>query len=97
MAILYQHGLFMTIFWILLVLLAAVSNIADIVMKLGVKAKLPSEEQFSWWSRSYWKVERKYGEIYPDSYLPPIARVSFWLFVAMFVMWAIASTTGRLD
>lgn len=87
----------MTAFWVILLLLAAVTNIADVVMKLDVNDKLPSEEKFPWWSRSYWKVERKYSEFYPESYLPLIARLSFRLFLAMFVMWAIASATGRLD
>ena len=87
----------MTIFWIVLVLLVMVTNIADIAMKLEINDELPSEEKFSWWNRNYWAVERKYREFHPKSYLPSVARWCFWLVVAMFVMWGIASTTGRLD
>jgi hypothetical protein len=93
----YQDVSFMTIFWIILVLLVVVTNIADIAMKLEINGELPPEEKFSWWSRNYWGVERRYREFHPESYLPSVARWSFWLFVALFAMWGIASATGRLD
>jgi hypothetical protein len=93
----YQDVSFMTIFWVILILSAVVSNIASIFMKLEVNDKLPPEEQFSWWNRDGREVARRYKELHPDGYLPPVARWSFWLFLAMFVAWAIVSTTGKLD
>ena len=93
----YQDVSFMTIFWIILVLLVVVTNIADIAMKLAINGELPPEKKLSWWSRNYWGVEQKYREFHPESCLPSVARWSFWLFVAMFAMWGIASAMGRLD
>lgn len=69
----------MVFFLSVFVLSMLVNNYADTVMKIRINRRLPAEERFSWWSRNSWKVARKYGEFCPDSYLPLIARCSFWL------------------
>ena len=79
----------------MLALFAIVGNIADVVMKLELNDKLPPEERFSWWSRSYWKVERKYKDLNPDSYLPLIARLSFWLTLAMLATMVVVGKWDR--
>jgi hypothetical protein len=81
----------MVIFWLVLALAIIVTNYADVVMKVRVNGNLPVEERFSWWSRSGWKVARKYSELFPDSYLPIISKASFWLLVALFVAFLIGS------
>jgi len=93
----WQDVAFMAIFWLMLVLSIAACGIASTFMKMEVNGRLPPAERFSWWNRDAGKVTRKYREFYPDSYLPVIAQFSFWLFVILFVVWAILSSTGKLD
>jgi len=73
----------MAILWSLIVLSIVVTLYADIAMKIEVNDRLPQKEQFSWWSRNSWAVARKYGELYPDSYLPLIAKCSFLFCTAL--------------
>jgi hypothetical protein len=82
----------MTIFWSILILLAVVTKYSAIAMKIQVNHRLPLGERFSWWNRDAGKVVRKYRELYPDSRLPSIGQWTFWLFLAMLVGWAIASS-----
>jgi hypothetical protein len=42
-----------------------------------------SKEQFSWFNRNSWAVVQKYGELYPDSYLPLIAKCNFLFFTIL--------------
>ncbi len=81
----------MQLFWSILVLSILVTNSTSIVMKLQVNEKLPPEERFSWWNRDFWKVARKYGELYPDSYLPLIDKCSFCLCLALLATLVISS------
>jgi hypothetical protein len=88
----------MLIYWLVSIaaLALAVNAIAATVMKLGVNHSVQSKEKLSWWSRRYGKIERKHRELYPDSYLPLVAQWSFWLAVAMFAIFVVASATRRL-
>ena len=82
------------IFWSILILSALAAIIAAIIMKIGVNERLSVEERFSWWSARYdepWKVARKYKDFYPSSSLPLIGKLSFWVFVALFATWAVAT------
>ncbi len=89
----------MLIYWLVSIAAAAlaVNAIISTVMKLEVNHRLPSKEKLPWWSRSYGKVERKHRELYPDSYLPLVAQWSFWLTLAMFATFVVASATGKLS
>jgi hypothetical protein len=78
-------------FWIILALSIAITNCADIAMKLQVNEKLPAGERFSWWNRDGWKVSRKYEEFYPDSWLPLIAQIGFWLCIALLALALVSS------
>lgn len=73
---------FMAMFWSLAIPSILFAICADITMKLRVNDRLPEKEQFSWWVRNSWAVARKYGELYPDSSLPLIAKCNF-LFCAL--------------
>jgi hypothetical protein len=88
----------MLIYWLISVaaMALAVNAIVGTVMKLEVNDRLPSKQKLSWWGRGYGEVERKHRELYPDSYLPLVAQWSFWLTLAMFATFVVASATGQL-
>jgi hypothetical protein len=70
---------FPLIFWALIIPSIVFAICADIAMRIRVNDRLPEEEQFSWFVRNSWPVVQKYGELYPDSYLPLIVKCNFLL------------------
>lgn len=56
-----------------------VTSTASTVMQLRINDRVPEDERFSWWSRNYAEVGRKYREFFPNSPLPDIARYSGWM------------------
>jgi hypothetical protein len=56
-----------------------VTSASSTVMKMRVNDRVPEDERFSWWSRNYADVGRKYRQLFPDSVLPDIARYSGWI------------------
>jgi hypothetical protein len=66
-----------------LIVCGTVTNVASMAMKLKVNSHLPNEERFSWWSRNYPEVGRKYLELFPGSMLPNISRYGWWACLAL--------------
>jgi hypothetical protein len=63
-----------TIF-LILVLIALGSNCSNLMMRIRLAKRLPSENGLSWWMRSSDEVGRTYQELFPGSYLPSIVQV----------------------
>jgi hypothetical protein len=76
----------MVIFWVIVALSVAVTNFAEVAMKIQVNEKLQPQEQLPWRKVDFRKVTRKHEELYPDSWLPLIAQGSFWLCVGLGTM-----------
>ena len=74
---------FNPIFWSLAVLAIGANIVANFSMKIRVNGRLPEQERFSWWSRNFWAVARKYAEFYPESDLPMVGQFSFWVGFAL--------------
>jgi hypothetical protein len=66
-----------------LIVCGAVTNVASMAMKLKVNSHLPSEERFSWWSRNFSEVGRKYLELFPGSMVLNISKYSWWACLAL--------------
>jgi hypothetical protein len=64
---------------IVFLIFGVVTSASSTVMKMRVNDRVPEDAQFSWWSRNYADVGRKYRELFPDSPLPDIARYSGWI------------------
>jgi len=73
-----------------------VSNVSSAVMKIRVNERLPGSERFSWWSRNYSTVGRKYREFHPGSRLPDLARYSGWVCVFLLAAAIISSLLQAL-
>jgi hypothetical protein len=74
----------MSLYVATVVLLIVVLNASGIVMQVRVNRILEEPERFSWVGRrNSIAVSRKYRELFPDSYLPKIARYSSWLIAAL--------------
>ena len=64
---------------VVFLIFGAATSAASAVMKIQVNDRVPEDERFSWWSRNYTDVGRKYRELFPGSPLPDIARYSGWI------------------
>jgi hypothetical protein len=69
-------------FFLILVFIALASICSNLVMRIRLIKRLPSENGISWWMRSSDEVGRTYQELFPGSYLPSIIRYVFWLLLA---------------
>jgi hypothetical protein len=63
---------------VVLLILIVISSGASIMMKVQLNDELPEDEQFPRQDRDWVAVTRKYRQLYPDSYLPDIARYTGW-------------------
>jgi hypothetical protein len=68
-----------------------VSSTASTVMKMHVNDRVSEDERFSWWSRNYADVGRKYREFFPDSPLADIARYSGWMCLLLLAVGVVVS------
>ena len=71
------------------------TSAASTVMKIQVNDRVSEGERFSWWSRNYTEVGRKYRELFPGSPLPDIARYSGWICVLLFAAGGLSSFLER--
>jgi hypothetical protein len=74
---------FPVVFWSLMIPSMVFAICTDTAMRIRVNDRLPEKEQFSWFNRNSWAVVQKYGELYPNSYLPLIAKCNFLFFTIL--------------
>jgi hypothetical protein len=72
-----------------------VTNASSTVMQMRVNDRVPEDERFSWWSRNYADVGRKYRELFPESPLPDIARYSGWICLLLLAAGVLISFFGK--
>ena len=58
---------------------------------MQVNDRVSEDERFSWWSRNYAEVGRKYQELFPDSPLPDIAGYSGWICLLVLAVGVVVS------
>ncbi len=69
------------VFFSILVVLALLSILGEIVMRLRLTRKA-SSDKIAWWRRGGDEVSSTYEEVFPDGSLPFFRRFSFWLVLA---------------
>ena len=80
---------------ICLLIIGMASNIISITMKFRLIEDGVAREGFSWWSRDFREVNRKYREHYPNSVWPSIDRYVGYLVYALFAAVVVAGTLPR--
>ena len=80
---------------ICLLIIGMASNIISITMKFRLIEDGGAREGFSWWSRDFREVNRKYREHYPNSVWPSIDRYVGYLVYALFAAVVVAGTLPR--
>jgi hypothetical protein len=76
----------MLIFALVAFIVFGVVNTAVLaVMKIQVNQRASAEDQISWWVHDTKnEIGRKYGEIFPESILPGIGRITTWICFGLF-------------
>jgi hypothetical protein len=69
------------VFFSILVVVALLSILGEIVMRVPL-TKRASRDKIAWWRRGGDEVSTTYQEVFPDSSLPFLKRLIFWLVVA---------------
>jgi len=66
----------------ILVVLAVISSVGEIVMRVRLTQKVSSDDKLEWWRRGGDEVGSACQELFPNTRLPFLRRVIFWLLVA---------------
>jgi hypothetical protein len=69
------------VFFSILVVVALLSILGEIVMRVRLTRRAPSDKM-AWWRRGGDEVSATYGEVFPESSLLSFRRFIFWLVVA---------------
>jgi hypothetical protein len=80
---------------VVFLIFAVATSAASTVMKIQVNDRVLKDERFSWWSRDFTEVGRKYREFFPGSPLPDIAQYSGWICVLLFAAGVLSSFFER--
>ena len=61
-----------------------VNTVVLTMMKIQVNQIVPPKDRISWWVRDTKnEIGRKYHEIFPDSMLPSIGRITGWICIGL--------------
>jgi len=69
------------IFFSILFLVAFLSICGEFIMRVRLTRRAP-RDKLAWWRRGGDEVAAAYEQVFPDSQLPFVRRLVFWVFIA---------------